>query len=174
MIAEPTVESFDLVRIDARWRTTLALVLSCGAVAGMAYNLGRPGSGDLLSALTWGLLGGMVWTLLGFTVSVALLRWSVRLLGGQGHARVLAYNLAISLTPLVALSVVLGRVPFLGAVLSGLLLCYGLVLAVVGVISAERLEIGRAVGAVLLTLGVLMLLALVAVVFVALWVVLSL
>lgn len=174
VLSAPSVDSFDLVRIDARWRSTLTLLLASGALAGAVYNLGRPGFGGFLPALVWGVLGGLLWAVLGFVAGGALLGFFVRRLGGKVNARVLAYNLAVSLCPVLAGAVMLGRVPFVGPVLSGLLLGYALLLAVLAVISSERMEVGRALGAVLLTVGALMVLALVAVVGIALWVVLGL
>lgn len=173
-LTAPTVTSFDLLRINVRWRTTLLLVLLCGVLAGVAYNLGRPGFQSTLAAVAWGVGGGIVWSLLGFALGGGLLRICARLLGGKGERRVLAYNLAVGVCPVVAAAIVLGQVPFAGPVLSALLVAYALVEATAGVISAERLEIGRAMGAVFLALAGMMVLALVAVLAVIAFVVLTL
>lgn len=174
VLTMPTSESFDLLLINARWRTALTLVLLSGMLAGMAYNLGRPGFGNVLAALAWGVIGGSVWALAGSAVVWQLLLRSARLLGGQGHPRILAYNLAVGFCPVAAVAVVVSLIPFLGPVLSALLLGYALVLAVSAVVAAQRLEVGRAMGAVLLSLGGMMLLALVAAVLVLLVVVFTL
>jgi len=97
-----------------------------------------------------------VFAVLGFAIGVALIQWVAKLFGGTGSFDKLAYAFAAITVPVSVISAVLalvGIIPFVG-ILTGLisfgLSIYVIVLEVLAVKAVNRLDTGKAVGAVLL------------------------
>lgn len=99
---------------------------------------------------------GAVFAVIAFAISTALVQWAAKLFGGTGSFDKLAYAFSSFIVPysvLAAFLTLLGLIPFVG-ILTGLasfaLSIYLIVLEVQAVKAVNRLDTGRAIGAVLL------------------------
>ena len=99
---------------------------------------------------------GAIFTVLFFAIGVALVQWVAKLFGGTGSFDKLAYAFSAITVPVSVVSAVLaiiGIIPFVG-ILTGLISSglgiYVIVLQVLAVKAVNRLDTGKAVGAVLL------------------------
>lgn len=97
-----------------------------------------------------------VFAVLGFAIGVALIQWVAKLFGGTGSFDKLAYAFSAITVPYSVVAAVLalvGIIPIIG-ILTGLisfgLSIYVIVLEVLAVKAVNRLDTGKAVGAVLL------------------------
>lgn len=98
-----------------------------------------------------------VFAVLGFAIGTALIQWVAKLFGGTGSFEKLAYAFSAITVPYSVVSAVLalvGIIPVIGSIISGLasfaLSIYLIVLEVLAVKAVNRLDTGKAVGAVLL------------------------
>jgi hypothetical protein len=105
-----------------------------------------------------------VFAVIGFAIGVALIQWVAKLFGGIGSFEKLAYAFSAITVPysvVAAVLLLLGIIPFVG-ILTGLvsfaLSIYVIVLEVFAVKAVNRLDTGKAVGAVLLPVVVIFLL----------------
>jgi hypothetical protein len=99
---------------------------------------------------------GAVFAVIGFAIGTALIQWVAKLFGGTGTFEKLAYAFSAITVPysvVAAVLLILGIIPFVG-ILTGLisfaLSIYVIVLEVFAVKAVNRLDTGKAVGAVLL------------------------
>lgn len=99
---------------------------------------------------------GAIFTVLFFAIGVALVQWVAKLFGGTGSFDKLAYAFSAITVPVSVVSAVLaiiGIIPFVG-ILTGLISfglgIYVIVLQVLAVKAVNKLDTGKAVGAVLL------------------------
>jgi len=99
---------------------------------------------------------GAIFAVIGFAIFTALIQWVAKLFGGTGSFKKLAYTFAMITVPVSVISSVLtlvGIIPFIG-ILTGLigfgLSIYVLVLEVQAIKAVNRLDSGKAVGALLL------------------------
>jgi hypothetical protein len=99
---------------------------------------------------------GAVFAVIGFAIFTALVKWAASLFGGTGTFDKLAYafsSITVPYSVIAAVLTLLGLIPFVG-ILTGLigfaLGIYVIVLEVLAVKAVDRLDTGRAVGAVLL------------------------
>jgi hypothetical protein len=99
---------------------------------------------------------GALFAVLFFAISTALVQWVAKLFGGTGTFDKLAYafsSFAVPYSVVSALLALLGIIPFVG-ILTGLisfaLSIYVIVLEVLAVKAVNRLDTGKAAGAVLL------------------------
>lgn len=97
-----------------------------------------------------------VFAVIGFAIGVALIQWVAKLFGGTGTFEKLAYAFSAITVPysvVAAVLLIIGIIPFVG-ILTGLisfaLSIYVIVLEVFAVKAVNRLDTGKAVGAVLL------------------------
>lgn len=97
-----------------------------------------------------------IFAVIGFAIGVALIQWVAKLFGGTGSFEKLAYAFSAITVPysvVAAVLLLLGIIPFVG-ILTGLvsfaLSIYVIVLEVLAVKAVNRLDTGKAVGAVLL------------------------
>lgn len=97
-----------------------------------------------------------IFSVIGFAIGVALIQWAAKLFGGSGSFDKLAYAFSAITVPysvVAAVFALLGMIPFVG-ILTGLasfaLSIYVIVLEVLAVKAVNRLDTGKAVGAVLL------------------------
>ena len=99
---------------------------------------------------------GALFTVLGFAIGVALVQWVAKLFGGTGSFDKLAYAFSAITVPCSVVAAVLalvGIIPYIGiltGLLSFVLSIYVIVLEVLAVKAVNRLDTGKAVGAVLL------------------------
>ncbi len=107
---------------------------------------------------------GALFAVLGFAIVTAIIQWVAKLFGGTGSFDKLAYTFSAITVPYSIIAAVLalvGIIPFVG-ILTGLislvLAIYVLVLEVLAVKAVNRLDTGKAVGAVLLPVVVFFLL----------------
>jgi hypothetical protein len=103
--------------------------------------------------------GGLIGTFVFFFVWMAILFVSAKIFGGQGSFLMQSYLSSLALVPLGIIAAIGGVVPLLGGLVAFAAGIYAIVLTVFAVASAHRLTTGRAVGAVLLPIAVLVLLA---------------
>jgi len=99
---------------------------------------------------------GAVFVVIGFVISTALVQWVAKLFGGTGTFDKLAYAFSAITVPYSVVASVLGLlsiIPFVG-ILTGLvsfaMSIYLIILEVLAVKAVNRLDTGKAVGAVLL------------------------
>jgi hypothetical protein len=99
---------------------------------------------------------GALFAMLGFAISTALIQWVAKLFGGTGTFDKLAYAFSSAIVPysvVASVLALLGMIPIVG-ILTGLisfaLSIYLIVLEVLAVKAVNRLDTGKAVGAVLL------------------------
>ncbi len=109
-----------------------------------------------LGAVVCGAPIGALFAVLGFAIVTAIIQWVAKLFGGTGSFNKLAYTFSAITVPYSVIAAVLaliGIIPFVG-ILTGLislvLVIYVLVLEVLAVKAVNRLDTGKAVGAVLL------------------------
>ena len=99
---------------------------------------------------------GAIVAVLGFAIWVALVQWIAKLFGGTGSFDKLAYAFSAITVPysiVAAVLSLLGLIPFIGilfGLISFALSIYVIVLEVLAVKAVNRLDTGKAVGAVLL------------------------
>jgi hypothetical protein len=97
-----------------------------------------------------------IFAVLGFAIGAALVQWVAKLFGGTGSFEKLAYAFSAITVPfsvITAILTLIGIIPFIG-ILTGLvsfvLFFYLIVLEVIAVKAVNRLDTGKAAGAVLL------------------------
>jgi len=108
---------------------------------------------------------GAIFAVIGFAIATALVQWVAKMFGGTGTFDKLAYAFSAITVPYSVVTAVLtlfGLIPFVGNILAGLgsfaLSIYLIVLEVLAVKAVDRLDTGKAVGAVLLPVLVIFLL----------------
>lgn len=106
-----------------------------------------------------GVLGAIIWGLVGFFIGVGLLYLVARLFGGQGDFTRYAYLLASIYGPIAIVNALLGVVPILGGCLVFLLSIYQIYLAIIATSAEMNLPTGRAAIVVLLPVILALLLA---------------
>ena len=99
---------------------------------------------------------GAIFAVLFFAIGTALVQWVAKLFGGTGTFDKLAYtfsSIAVPYSIVTAVLTLLSIIPFVG-ILTGLisfaLWIYAIILGVLAVKAVDRLDTGKAVGAVLL------------------------
>jgi len=104
---------------------------------------------------------GAIFSIIGFAIGVALIQWIANLFGGTGSFDKLAYAFSAIIVPyslVVAILTLIGIIPFIG-IITGLisfgLFIYVIVLYVIAVKAVNRLDTGKAVGAVLLPIVII-------------------
>jgi hypothetical protein len=97
----------------------------------------------------WGVLGGIVASIIGFLIFVGLLHLVARLLGGTGSYQMYAYLMATIWVPLSIVSGIIGLVPLVGGCLGFIVTIYELILAYYATRVEQNLTQGRAIIVVL-------------------------
>ncbi len=103
--------------------------------------------------------GSIISVPLGFFIGQAILFVSAKIFGGRGSFKEQAYAYSLFYVPIGGLSAIVGLVPVLGGIVAALLGVYEIVLGVMAMAASQRLSVGRAIGAVLLPVVVVLVLA---------------
>ncbi|MDQ2714326.1 MAG: YIP1 family protein [Chloroflexota bacterium] len=170
-VTKPSPRTFAEEMGKADWGIVWVQILIYAIIAGVLGYVGsiinpnRYGTGttalpsSTLQALTLGTsLGAIV------TVPIFLFIWNglifmiAKAFGGQGRFVTQIYTYLLFAVPLGILSGVLGSVPIVGLLVIFAVGIYDIVLNIFSVMAAHRLSGGRATGAVLIPIGILILL----------------
>jgi hypothetical protein len=109
---------------------------------------------------------------LGYYIGIGLIHLSAKIFGGSGSFTTLAYLVSLFYVPLGIVSLVLGLIPCLGALISLAVAIFTIVLTVRAIKVNYRLTTGQAVGAyfvpVVVILAIIIVLSIIAIVILAL------
>jgi hypothetical protein len=161
-----TTKAFLWVFVASLFTSLVSLVASLGGQMENFRQMLPPEIANQLPAGTESSIGigtiicgapvGAIFAVLGFAIGTALVQWVAKLFGGTGTFDKLAYAFSAITVPYSVVSSILALlslIPFVG-ILTGLislaLLPYVIVLEVLAVKAVNRLDTGKAVGAVLL------------------------
>ncbi len=171
LLLDPHGDTFALLGATARWRDSVGVLATAGALSGLLYSLQRPITGTRATTLVLSALGGGLAMLVFGLAGAALLGWLAAMLGGQGSMRTSSYLLALACGPLLVLGIAARPLPAVGTLAGTAVSLYGFVLAVLAARTAYRLSYVRALFVVfagMLIFTAVLLIALAAFLFLAL------
>jgi Yip1 domain. len=135
VITKPSVESFERFEKSGGKREALVYVLVAAALSGIVSAIFGLFGG--ISGILLGLISGFVIPVVGFYVFAYVLNFMGKQRGGTGTEDEVFYTCALYTAPLQAINGIVSGIPFLGFLLSPILLIIGLYQCYLGYLASR-------------------------------------